>query len=272
MQHRDHQGEGQQGGHQGANSAGNKNQLAGNPGNQRPDGTFERENSGRNQTSQSMTNYDSNVNRYSDLNRSTLSKKFSQKHGLNQQQSDYAADSFLGSVNWASQQKRDDDFRDFVNPQTSTKTNPLYSNWQKEYDTRLRQTGFEDNQATKLSSEEPDEYIRELSSNGTDENWYRNYGNDGRDVSDNGSDGRSRAERTGNDDSDNRREGESHAQADFRDGQTRVDGLNMRDGRQPNHNHPNDARSITSEENSDSSDAEAAASLRRTKDAGHLTH
>jgi len=195
MQNRNHQGEGQQGGHQGANSAGNKNQLAGSPDNLKPDSSYERENSQREQPGDPNfnVNRNSDVNRDSDVNRSHLAQKFGQTHGLNQQQSTDAADSFLGSVNWASHQNRDDDFRDFVNPQTLSSTNALYSNWQKEFNSRLRKNGFEENQAKKLSSEAPDSYFQELSNAGSDENWYRNFGNHGRDVSGDGSSNESRS-------------------------------------------------------------------------------
>ncbi len=133
----------------------------------------------------------------SDSCRLSLSQKFSQKHGLNQQQSDDAADSWLGSVKWASKQKKDDDFNDFVNPKTQSSKNSLYNGWQSEYNTRLRQNGFEENQAKKLSSEEPDSYFQELSS--ADENWYSDFGNDGRDVSNDGSSSRNDRSSTASD-------------------------------------------------------------------------
>lgn len=179
MENRKHTGSGEQGGNQGANTAGNKNQLAGNQGNPENQGRAQGEKPGQHQ-------YDSHVENYGDPHRTRLAKHFVKEHGLSKQQSENAADSFLGSVNWASQQKRDDDFKDFVNPKTPYSKNPLYGDWQDEYKKRLRKNGLDDTNVDKLGSEKVDEVLRDLSTNGADENWYRNYGNDGRDVSDDG--------------------------------------------------------------------------------------
>lgn len=179
MQNRDHQGEGQQGGHSGANTSGNKNQLAGNQGNPENQGRTEGEVPGQHQ-------YDSHVENLADPQRTRLAKHFVKQHGLSKQQSENAADSFLGSVNWASQQKQEDDFKDFVNPKTPNAKNPLYNGWQVEYKKRLHKHGLDESNTNKLVHEEVETVFQDLSSNGADENWYRNYGNDGRDVSDDG--------------------------------------------------------------------------------------
>lgn len=179
MQNRDHTGEGQQGGHQGANTSGNKNQLAGNQGNPENQGRTEGEKAGQHQ-------YDSHVENLSDPHHTRLAKHFVKQHGLSKQQSEHAADSFLGSVSWASQQKKEEDFSDFVNPKTSYSKNPLYDRWHAEYKKRLHKNGLDETNSNKLLHEEVGSVFQDLSSNGADENWYRNYGNDGRDVSDDG--------------------------------------------------------------------------------------
>jgi len=227
---------GTQGGSQGANTAGNKNQVDGEMGHN-PNRSENKSQHGTEQrsTQQQGTKeqYSSNVNKNSGPQRTQLAQKFSQKHGLNQQQSENAADSFLGSVTWASQQKRDQEFTDFVNPNTQTSNNALYNGWQGEYKNRLRKNGFDESQTKTMASEEVDSYFKDLSSNGADENWYRNYGNDGRDVSDNIGDRSDSASRTDG-------------------GRTNLDGTRG----------SSESR-IVSEENSDSSDAEGMASRKR---------